>query len=222
MQFSSGSNATKSFNNSSLKSVAIRGLPVGLIEGSSGGCHAVKSPNIERGPGIRQKTSAINTKTTIQSNSSWTAIGTVNLFRNSSYMVFAYEYILEGALLESSEWMNEWIIELINSRTNKWINLVRIESYIAFTIGSHLLSGIVFLVTRLLIFWSSLSWLSTCFGFTDTALHWIQFYLSSRSFSEKTPKTSSQSCPLTCGVPQGSVLGPLLFILYTTPLLLYI
>src|SRR6218665_2582267 len=27
----------------------------------------------------------------------------------------------------------------------------------AFTIGSHLLSGIVFLVTRLLIFWSSLS-----------------------------------------------------------------
>src|SRR6218665_1154679 len=64
--------------------------------------------------------------------------------------------------------------------------------------------------------------LSAWFGFTDTALLWIQSYLSSRSFSVKTPEASSQSHPLTCGVPQGSVLGPSLFILYTTPLSLLI
>jgi len=56
------------------------------------------------------------------------------------------------------------------------------------------------------------------FGFTDTALLWIQSYLFSRSFSVKTSEASSKSDPLTCGVPQGSVLGTLMFILYTTPL----
>src|SRR6218665_916510 len=42
--------------------------------------------------------------------------------------------------------------------------------------------------------------LSAWFDFTDTALLWIQSYLSSRSFSVKTSKASSQSYPLSCGV----------------------
>ena len=59
--------------------------------------------------------------------------------------------------------------------------------------------------------------LQSWFGFTDTVLSWIQSYLSFRSFTVDINGIKSPS-KLLYGVPQGSVLGPLLFILYTTPL----
>ena len=43
-------------------------------------------------------------------------------------------------------------------------------------------------------------------------------YLQNRHQSVKITDTLSDKVTLSCGVPQGSVLGPVLFTLYTTPL----
>ena len=51
---------------------------------------------------------------------------------------------------------------------------------------------------------------------------WFTSYLTDRYQSIKIDSTLSDACKLLFGVPQGSVLGPLLFSLYTTPLSLII
>jgi len=61
--------------------------------------------------------------------------------------------------------------------------------------------------------------LSSWFGLKGTALSYcLQSYIFSRSFIVNINATLSPTFPLLYCVHQGSVLGPLLFILYTTPL----
>ena len=60
--------------------------------------------------------------------------------------------------------------------------------------------------------------LENCVGIKGTALNWFRSYLTDRSFSVKVDSFVSSSAPLPHGVPQGSILGPLLFALYLLPL----
>ena len=60
--------------------------------------------------------------------------------------------------------------------------------------------------------------LKSWFGINNTVLFWIQSYLFSRSFTVSINSIKSSPFHLLYGVPQGSVLDPLLFILYTTPI----
>ena len=60
--------------------------------------------------------------------------------------------------------------------------------------------------------------LQSYFGIDGTALAWSRSYITGRIQFVSVLGHDSEPVPLSFGVPQGSVFGPVLFIIYTNPL----
>ena len=50
-------------------------------------------------------------------------------------------------------------------------------------------------------------------GFSDHTIKWFQSYLSNRKFTVNLENSFSEVSNISCGFPQGSILGPLLFLI---------
>jgi retron-type reverse transcriptase len=56
------------------------------------------------------------------------------------------------------------------------------------------------------------------FGITDKILNWFTSYLTGRQQRVLVHGATSDSLTVTSGVPQGSIIGPLLFLIYVNDL----
>ena len=52
-------------------------------------------------------------------------------------------------------------------------------------------------------------------GITDAALSWLHSYITERYQRVAVDCATSADCVMKCGMPQGSVLGPILYCIYT-------
>lgn len=80
-----------------------------------------------------------------------------------------------------------------------------------FAVTLQILHSYLLLLRMCLIYAQNTQRLHNRFGFKGKVLDWFRSYLENRTRFVKTDDTISVTRSLDCGVPQGSVLGPLLY-----------
>lgn len=102
----------------------------------------------------------------------------------------------ETALLEAT---NEWLWNIDNSLLN---GVIFLDLKKAFNTMDHAI-----LLGKLKLY-----------GVSSQSLNWFQSYLSDRKQQTFIDGAQSDFCNITCGIPQGSILSPLLFTIYINDL----
>ena len=99
--------------------------------------------------------------------------------------------------------------------------LTEVNDFLLSNMDSSLLTGVIFLDLKKAFdtvnhnrLCAKLRW----YGFQDSEIKWFESYLDNRSQTVRYLGTLSESEIIPVGVPQGSILGPLLFILYINDL----
>ena len=113
-------------------------------------------------------------------------------------------------------------MKLYNKHTNQPTALLRVQNDFPQAIDKRE-CGVLILLDRSTAFDAVrhsvlLQRLSDHLNVKGTSLNWFESYLSDSTQSVVVSGESSHSVPFSCGIPQGSVLGPILFTVYTLPL----
>ena len=119
-----------------------------------------------------------------------------NKLLTESQSGFRPMFSTETALLEA---VNEWLWNIDNNLLN---GVIFLDLEKAFDTMDHAI-----LLGKLKLY-----------GVSSQSLNWFRSYLSDRKQQTFIDGVQSDFCNITCGIPQGSILGPLLFTIYINDL----